>query len=782
MGRKEKGTTVDNQWRVEKDGEEIVQTCAWSPPGCHPVGCGLLLHIKDGRLVKVEGDPSHPITQGRLCVRCLALPEYVYHEDRILHPMVRDREDRGKDKWNEISWDDAFDLIEEKVKDLKMRFGPETMLVLAGTGRQCTQFEGPLAYAALGTPNQSSPLAGQACYGPRGTASHILMGAGYPEIDHAQFFEDRYDDPRFTLPKYVILWGKDPLWSNPDGLFGHSIIDMMKRGTRIITIDPRINWIATKAEYNLQLRPGTDAAIGLGLLNVIINEDLYDHDFVENWCYGFDELHERVNDYPPERVEKITWVPKETLVQVARAFAGNAPSSICWGLALDQQTNGMQASQALLSVAAICGYLDVPGGITITPTGLTPTKEQSMSFLFHWRSECYANLPDEIKQKRIISQEKYAAWNACATQAHDDLILDALETDKPYPVKMLWFFGCNPLACTGVQPHRWYEAALRTDFNVVQDCFMTPTAMGCCDLFLPLSTFAEHDGIVVPEYGLNTNFVGTINKAITVGDCKSDLEITLEVGRRLNPEKWPWSSVQEFFDSQFDLGGTTFQELRETGAQLQPYEYRKYLSGHMRPDGKPGFDTTTGLFELKSVLFETWGEDPLPYFKEPILSPYSREDLAQEYPLVLTTGGRKPTSFHSEHRQIASLRQIDPWPTVQINPETAKRYGIEDGDWVCMENILGKAVEKAVVTPAVDPRVIHATHGFWYPEQEAEAPSLFGTFESNVNNLIPRQAGILGWGAPYKNVICKIYRVDGHDCVSEDDAVLMRDNDLECEQ
>ena len=186
----------------------------------------------------------------------------------------------------------------------------------------------------------------------------------------------------------------------------------------------------------------------------------------------------------------------------------------------------------------------------------------------------------------------------------------------------------------------------------------------------------------------------------------------------------------------------------------------------LRSDGEPGFNTPNGMVELCSSLYGDWGEDPLPYFKENDLTPFSRPDLADEYPLILTTGGRETTSFHSEHRQIPSLRAIMPEPLVQIHPDTAKAYGIEDGDWVCIENPLGCAIEKAQITTIIDPRVIHAQHGWWYPEQDAEEPNLNGLWKTSINSLIPHRAiGKMGFGAPYKNVMCSIRKVDSLDAL-----------------
>lgn len=716
----------------------------------------MYLHVKEGKVVKVEGDPDHPITQGRLCVRCLTLPEYIYNDDRILTPLYRDPKDRGKDKWEPISWDKALDIIEERVNEIKKNYGAEAIVAFQGTGREATLYKTPLAYAALGTPNSCFPMSGDSCYGPRCSVADFLLGAGYPELDYAAFFPDRFDDPRYVVPKYIVLWGKDPLFSNPDGFFGHTLIDLMKRGSKFITIDPRLTWMGAHAEYHVQLRPGTDAALGLGMLNVIIGEDLYDHDFVENWCYGFDRLAERAAEYSLDKVEAITWVPADMIKEVARIIATSKPCSFMWGLAIDTNANGVQAGATMLYIAAITGNLDVPGGVTLSVPA---------SFMGKWRYECSQQLPPGMLEKQITDPQ-YAGFQAAHLIAHPDCILETLETDRPYPLKMAWFYASNLIANTAAaQPKRWFDALMRLDFNVCQDLYMTPTAMGLCDLFLPVSTFAEHDGVVLPHFGRNTHMVMAMNKCVDVGDCRSDLEIDFMVGKRLNPKAWPWSSVADFFTDQIKPQlGITFEELQDMGWVQQKFEYRKYEKGLLRSDGEPGFNTPTGLVELASSLYEDWGEDPLPYFEENKYTPLSHPELADEYPLILTSGGRETTSFHSEHRQVPSLRAIMPDPLVQINPKTATDLGIEDGDWVCIENPLGRCVERAQITPIVDPRVVHAQHGWWYPEQEGEAPNLFGVWKSSLNSLVPHRAiGRLGFGAPYKNVMCKIYKVDDPD-------------------
>ena len=232
--------------------------------------------------------------------------------------------------------------------------------------------------------------------------------------------------------------------------------------------------------------------------------------------------------------------------------------------------------------------------------------------------------------------------------------------------------------------------------------------------------------------------VMAMNKCVEVGDCHSDLEIDFLVGKRLNPKAWPWDNVADFFTEQLHNGGVdmTFEDLQDHGWLQMDFEYRKYEKGLLRPTASPASTPPPAWWSCARVCTRTGARTRCPTSRK-TLTPYSRPDLAEEYPLIMTTGGRDTTSFHSEHRQVASLRAIMPNPLVQINPETAARYGIEDGDWVCIENPLGKAIEKAQVTPTVDPRVIHAQHGWWYPEQDAETPNLNGVWKSNINSLRP---------------------------------------------
>ncbi|ROT89688.1 MULTISPECIES: molybdopterin-dependent oxidoreductase [Gordonibacter] len=744
------------------DGTRVYRTCS-AGIGCHNLGCGLKVHVRDGRLVKVEGDEENPISKGRLCVRCLTAKEYYYHKDRLLHPLKRAREDRGRDVWERISWDEALETIVEAYRRTVDEHGIDAVSVWCGTGREASQIHFQMANDVFGTVNAVHPNSGWSCIVPRMAAMLWTMGSSYIEADNAVGFPERYDDPRWECPKYVLVWGRDPLRSNPDGLFGHSLVEMMKRGARLVVADPRVNWLATRAEVHLQLRPGTDGALALGLLNVVIGEDLYDHDFVERWCYGFEQLADRVRAYPVERVAEITEVDAADIRAAARCVA-QSPSSLSMGLAVDQNPNTLQIGHALLSLFAITGNMDVPGGCFM---GLPPIfagmAENAPAAEAAGEPEGLAKFGNVGVEP--LGHDRYPAMSAIVNTTHPDATLDALETGAPCKIRFAYAFGHNTLACMVPQPQRWYEAMRDIDFIAVADLFMTPTIMGLADIVLPASTFFEKQGYVSNNNASQPGQLGAIVPVLEpMGECRADLEIMLELHRRLYPAsvKPGWASPSDFIDGQLaKMRGVdaTYGELSEQIIGQYEIEYRKYEKGLLRSDGQPGFNTPTGRIELYSTVLENLSDDPLPYYLEPKFSALSRPDLAKAYPLTLTTGARRFTSFHSENRQIETLREIHPWPTVELHPETARRLGITEGARVYVENHLGRAKLAAHLTPIVKEGVVSCDHGWWLPESDPE--NLFDVFEVNVNQLVPHEEnGPLGFGTHYKSMPCKVYRAE----------------------
>lgn len=746
MTEKREYTLVDHEkpYQFDEDGLHVTRGCAWSAPGCH-LGCGILMYTDDeGRLVKVEGDPENPFNQGRLCVRCLDLPEVVYSPDRILHPLKRAREDRGKDKWEPIGWDEALDEIAGKILAAKEEFGPESVAFYSGTGRDIGQYITRLCWG-FNSPNFVFLMSGQSCYSPRVAGCFSTSGSFWVG-DYSQQFPDRYDNPDWKRPDLIVIWGNNPIVSNSDGLYGHWVVDCLKMGSRAIVVDPRMIWLASKAEHYLQIRPGTDGALALGIVNYLIENDLYDHEFVSLWCYGFEELAERAKEYPLDKVAKITDLPAEDIVAVARAIADSDAVTLQWGVAIDQIKETIPTAQAVLAIFEITGNIGKPG-----------TMQQPASILNYaagWGSEF---LVPEQKAKRIGQDEHpliKMGFQECVT---DDYI-KCLETGKPYPIKVAWMQTTNPLACTGVDAKRTLDAHMNIETIVYVDLFMTPTSMALADYFLPACTYAERNGLRV---GDGAQRAETINKAIEpLGESRSDMQICLDIGKRISPEAWPWDTVEDMYSNILAETGHTFEEMQELAPGYPPFEYHMHEKGLLRADGKVGFDTATGRIELWCSMYNNLGLDPLPSYEEPVPSPLSTSELCEEYPLVLTTGARLWGMFHSEHRQIPRMRALHPEPLVYVNPKTAADFGVKDGDWVWVENHRGRCKRVVKETPIVNERTASTDHAWWHPEAPGELEAgLYDLWDLTVENLLPYDCGKTGFGANYKNTICKIYRV-----------------------
>ncbi len=667
--------------------------------------------------------------------------------------------ERGENKWERITWDEAYDDIVEHVKAIWEEYGPESIVSMQGTGRNICWQTPYLSYAGFGSPNfVLGFLSGDACYLPRTTIGHCFMGDFFV-ADCSQHLEKRFADPEYVFPEYMLIVGNNALISNGDGFFGHWIVDVMKEGgTKLLVLDPSCTWLASKAEVWLPVRPGTDAAVVIAMLGVIIEEDLYDHDFVENWCYGFDELAERCKEYPVELAAEIAGVEAEDIRKAARLFASGNPSTIQWGLKVDQTVCGIPLAQGLLSMGAICGDIDVPGGMMIPRCAYDIPDSYGCGM---W------NLSDEMLGKMLgVDTSPLHALGFDPT-ANGDTVLNAIETGEPYPIRMLFIQSTNTFANMSSEAPRVYRAMRSVDYNVVVDVFMTPTAVACADIVLPCGMSCERNSARVWWWPLRS--------IVKVGDyyeAKSDEQIILELGKRLNPRLFPWETDVELMTwwiqsgNRFHAGwphktDETFPELREKVIDWpDDWAYRKYELGWLRDDGQPGFNTNTGRCELYNTLFEAWGFDPLPYYEEPPESPVSTPELFEEYPYVLTTGARTWEYFHSEERMVPRLRESHPDPLVDLHPDTAAKIGVTEGDWIWVENMRGKCKQRVRFNASLKLDTVRAEHGWWFPEQEGAEPNLFGVFDSNINNLTVQ--GVTGptlYGAPYANQICKIYPV-----------------------
>jgi anaerobic selenocysteine-containing dehydrogenase len=708
--------------------KKIINTTCKS---CHG-GCGVLVTVEDGAITHIEGNPEAP-TWGTMCSKGLSSIQHVNHPDRLRYPLKRTGQ-RGEGKWQRISWDEALDTIAGKMKASIEKYGPSSIAISQGTGRGYNRYTHRLA-RSIGTANIITP--GYICHSPRLGLYGLVTGYGRLYCDYHGWGGE--------FPKTQISWAKQLEISSADGEMAVWYMNSLKHVKNLIMVDPRETALSSRAALWLQIRPGTDAALALAMMNVIINEDLYDKEFVENWTYGFDKLQERVQDYTPERVAEITWLSSDDIIRAARMFAIDTPGCIQIGSSLERQANCSQTIRAIICLMAITGNIERPGGMV---NWIPPDTGQMEDFFNE------IPLTDEMR-KGIVGSDVYKL--GAARTAHSDSIIKQLLNGNS--VVKVWFSVGGQQILHLANSKEVIPALLNLDFLAHADQFMGPMAEHS-DIVLPAAHWLEMDDI----YDMHPRFmIEAINKTVEPpGEAWPDNKIFNELGKRVAPQYW-FENVEKMLDYQLKKGNLTWREFSKKGflAKMGKDQiYYKYKTDYWRKGG--GFPTPTGKLELFSTVLEGLGYDPLPYFQEPGESPYSTPELAKKYPLVLTTGYRQPFYFLSQYRNIPWLRSFQQYPVVQINPETAKKLGIEDGDWAWIETPRGRIKQKARLFPGIDPRVVMATANCIYPE---EPGPLHGLLISNPNVLTSNDHCDPMFGSPdLTALICQVYKAkDGKD-------------------
>jgi anaerobic selenocysteine-containing dehydrogenase len=713
--------TQDHELRDSKDG--VVKTVCSI---CHCC-CGVLAHVQKGKVVKVEGDPEHPNNRGSLCVKGLSGIELLYHPDRLNFPLKRIGR-RGEGNWERISWDEALETIAEKLAKIKNTEGPEAICITRGGGMYGNVgIVGYFGYL-LGTPNVMA--SSFICFQPHVAAVRATIG--YSEAIHAT--EVVFDE--LMNSKCILLWAANPKEAAPYPV-GEGIAQSQKNGTKLIVVDPRPTDHAKAADIWLQIKPATDDALALGMIHVIINEELYDKAFVEQWTYGFEHLKKHVQEYPPQKVSQMTWVASEDIVAAARTFAGIKPSSICQRVPVDQNCNAVQTSRAILILNAICGNLDKKGGNLLPAT--IPGRSESEIF------QCVNKLPLAVLEKRLGGKEFPLLSGATAPPAnvHPTLWTNAVLTGKPYPVRALITSARNWIM--GDQNTRVIESALRKlEFSVTVDLFMTPTAE-LSDIVLPAVSWLEREGLRGhPGYP----YVIPIQHAATppLFERRDDIKFFIELAKKMEL-RIPWNDVIEYMNFRLEGTGHSFEALEGRNFVSRQKEYERYKKGNFE------FKTNSGKVELYSNLLVNLGYDPLPRPQQPPATTTS-------FPLILMGGKKRVEYLHSAGRQIGMLRQRVPEPIVELNPETAKQKGIFEGDWVWIETIYFGEKERvrfrAKLIEGFHPLLVSVDHAWWFPERrDAE----HGCFESNINRVIPADVYDPLFGCSnLRSIPCRIYR------------------------
>ena len=662
---------------------------------CHG-GCAARVTVADGRVARVRPWPGSPFNLGRMCVKGLSTPAAMYHPDRLRHPLRRVGP-RGSGRFVPVSWDEALDAIAGKLDDFRRETGPESVALGQGTGRH--HYFHVIRFAnTFGTPNWYEPGLAN-CFIPRITVSNLTYG-GFVTADY-------YGD---VAPRTILFWGHNPLVSSADGELAFPAARALKQGAYGIAVDPRRSETAKRCGLWLPIRPGTDAALALGMIRAIIEEGWYDREFVEAWTTGFADLRQRVAAATPDWVREVTGVPAAAMLEAARRYALEKPSVLEWGVSLEQNPNSLQTVRAVAILRGLTGNLDVPGGDCFGGdlVAAYPVLRQA--------------LPPEALAKRIGADtfKLLGGFRAFMPSAHIPGLFAAMRSGDPYRVRALLVFGNNPLAT--VADSRAVEASLRAlDLLVVADHFLTPTA-ALADYVLPSAYWPEIDQIIeLPLVAPRAVFAH--RKLVQVGECRQNELILSDLAKRLGLPGAE-ESLGDILDARLRPIGLTFNELAERFMFMPGPAYRRFE--------EKGFRTPSRKVELSCKALARLGYDPLPSFREPPESPVSAPEVAREYPLVLTTGARRPEFFHSDGRQIGRLRGRRPEPLAELGPATAARYGVADGDWVRVASPRGAIRLRARVTPDILEGVVSVDHGWWFPERgDGEC----GAFESNANVL-----------------------------------------------
>jgi anaerobic selenocysteine-containing dehydrogenase len=642
--------------------------------------CGIDVYVENGRITKVKPMDEHPFHH--LCIKPAFYPDLVHSKFRLTQPLKK-----VNGTFKEISWDEAFTIIVDKLTHIKEKYGAKAVVPFVGNGFACR----PLTMMfirrfadAYGTPNYIT--GGWMCFGGRDMGIKLTLGT-FPNPDYSE--ENRC----------MVVWGKNPMIiSAPER---HSINVSAKRGAKLIVIDPIATELAKKADLHAQIRPGTDCALALGLLNVIIEEELYDKDFVEKWTVGFDQLIEKAKAFTPAAVEEITWVPAETIRRIAKMYVGNHPASITFGASLEHSSNGIQALRAICSLMAVCGNLEVPGG-NITYPGV-PIKG--------------FRLADRIEDVTPVGAD-FPLYTQLRGQTSGTKVTDIILTEDPYPIKSVLVIASNPLV-TWANSNKVKAAFEKLEFLLVQDLFMTDTAK-MADIVLPGASALETEDIRTTYFDHNClPLILKTNRAIPpVGNCKEDWKIWAEVGRRMGyGEFFPWENSDELIKHMLGPSKFTLEELNKyPGGIIHSEKNAKYYL-------KGGFKTPSKKVEIYSETMAKLGYDPVPTFLEPVESPISQPDLAKKYPFIFIAGTRIEPYTHSRFREIDRLKEICPEPYIQLNTQTARGLGISDGDRVAVDSPRGRVQAAARVSDDVLPKVVVLITG-WSNDTEANANCL----------------------------------------------------------
>ncbi|MFQ5899698.1 MAG: molybdopterin-dependent oxidoreductase [Candidatus Methylomirabilia bacterium] len=705
--------------------DAIVRSTCWE---CS-VKCGSLVHVRDGRVVKITSNPHHPHSEGAFCVKGMNAPiAALERPDRPLYPLRR-RDERGAGQWERISWDEALGEIASRLGEVKRRYGA---LAICGAVSNAYFSRGAamaLLLRSLGTPNHM--INQDLCQGCRNTGA-MLTGLGAAP----------WNELKET--RCVLIVGKSP--SESDAVQWMHLKSAKRRGSTLIVVDPCRTQVARLGDLWLAVRPGADAALALSMIDVLFTEGLWDREFVGEWCVGTERLRERARQYPPGAAAEITALPPEQIVETARRFATEKPACLVLGHGIDAQANGVQTARAFHCLLALTGNVDRPGANRM------PKRLPGFRDYWDFVHDPEFRLPREIEEQ-IIGGREFPFWagpGGWAKASHNPSVIRAILTGEPYPVRALYVSGVN-IVCTYPGMQETIAALRSLDLLVAATDHMTPTAE-LADYVLPKTTVLEEEEVSWEPGGPCLSLTQRV--VLPHGEARTDFEIAIGLRDKLRSkglidyDLLPWRSHREFLEFQLKDTGIPLDDLRENGFYAIGFGYEGYRA--------QGFPTPSGKIELASSLLEQAGYEPLPDHVPPS---YAVPDPS--YPLTLLTGIRTMTYHHSRFRNHDWARKIQADPELRVHPATAARHGVAEGGWVWVETPRGNSRVRlrARLTDTVPPDVVTTGMGWWYPEQPGFD---HGALTVNVDAAIP-------YGPPWdpitgsaeaRNVACRIRRAN----------------------
>ena len=731
------------------------------PTNCHFCGycCAFLATVEDGRVVDLKPDPTRYPYDERILAGCRRwrMNLDVLDSPRRVNWPLRRAGERGSGQWERVSWDEALDDIAVRLDSLRAQHGCGTLASMIG-GPHASFWPLHRFMSLFGSPNNMG--IGQICWNPRIWMDAITFGWTVEA------------DIVFGVTQALFIWGTNPAQSD-NSAFWQTIRTVGKSDAmKLVCVDPRYTQIASIADVWLPVKPGTDCTLALGMLHVIISEGLYDKAFVDEWCYGFDELAEHVKPYTPSCVSEFCDVPEQDIVQAARLFAAGRTALVS-GRGIDQVGKSVAPThRALCCLRAVTGNVDRAGScILAEASDFTSEVEFEMSDALTPEQralclnegvaplQCFTGYDLVREQTEKLGRRLPMRY---MTSASPDLVLHAIETGEPYQVSALIVNATNPLL-TYADTNRVFNALMKLDLIVVLDYYITSTG-ALADYILPCAGAIERPIFQIHGGVANTGYGGPA-AVEPYYERKTDYDIFRGLGMRLGQgESWPDETLADAFATQLAPTGWCWSDYCTIGIYHIPPEPEKHLK--LMPDGKQqGFATTTGKIELASELLPKLGGQRLP--EQGLFMRLCSDELVAAaeargaHHVEMLTGSRKQPYNASMYMENPKFRTATPGPVVEMSQVMAESLGLAAGDVAKLTTDQGEARFTVAIARMRDD-VINVDYGWWHPEAGVpQAPDYGGIWESNVNTLTScaLQEYLIGTWA-YNAIDCIIEKCD----------------------